>query len=103
MLKRMFRAVGVVLAGILLAGVGLAGAAMAQAPAYPDRPIRLVVPWPPGGTTDLLARLLAQSLTRSLHQIVVVENMAGAGGNVGTRRFVQAAPDGYTLLLARST
>jgi tripartite-type tricarboxylate transporter receptor subunit TctC len=103
MLKRMFRAVGVVLAGILLAGVGLAGAAMAQAPAYPDRPIRLVVPWPPGGTTDLLARLLAQSLTRSLHQIVVVENLAGASGNVGTRRFVSAAPDGYTLLLASST
>ena len=97
-LKRMFRAVGV-----LLAGVMLAGAAMAQSPAYPDRPIRLVVPWPPGGTTDLLARLLAQSLTRSLHQTVVVENLAGASGNVGTRRFVSAAPDGYTLLLASST
>ena len=97
-LKRMFHTVGV-----LLAGVMLAGAAMAQSPAYPDRPIHLVVPWPPGGTTDLLARLLAQSLTRSLHQTVVVENLAGASGNVGTRRFVSAAPDGYTLLLASST
>jgi tripartite-type tricarboxylate transporter receptor subunit TctC len=98
MMKAMFRALGG-----LVALLTLAGAAQAQAPAYPDRPIRLVVPWPPGGTTDLLARLVAQSLTRSLHQTVVVENLAGASGNVGTRRFVSAAPDGYTLLLASST
>ncbi len=98
MMKAMFRALGG-----LVALLALAGAALAQAPAYPDRPIRLVVPWPPGGTTDLLARLVAQSLTRSLHQTVVVENLAGASGNVGTRRFVSAAPDGYTLLLASST
>jgi tripartite-type tricarboxylate transporter receptor subunit TctC len=86
--------------------LALTSGAMAQsssAPPYPDRPIHIVVPWPPGGTTDLLARLLSQSLTRSLRQSVVVENLAGAGGNVGTRRFIQAKPDGYTLLLASSS
>ena len=86
--------------------LALATPAMAQSPSaatYPDRPVHIVVPWPPGGTTDLLARLLSQSLTESLHQSVVVENVAGAGGNVGTRKFVQAKPDGYTLLLASSS
>jgi tripartite-type tricarboxylate transporter receptor subunit TctC len=78
-------------------------AAQSTAPHYPDRPIHIIVPWPPGGTTDLLARLLSQSLTDSLQQSVVVENVPGAGGNVGTRRFVQAKPDGYTLLLASSS
>jgi len=86
--------------------LALTSGAMAQSssvPPYPERPIHIVVPWPPGGTTDLLARLLSQSLTRSLRQSVVVENLAGAGGNVGTRRFIQAKPDGYTLLLASSS
>jgi tripartite-type tricarboxylate transporter receptor subunit TctC len=84
----------------------LTNAAVAQSSSaimYPDRPIHIIVPWPPGGTTDLLARLLSQSLTESLHQSVVVENAAGAGGNVGTRRFVQTKPDGYTFLLASSS
>lgn len=86
--------------------LALTSGVMAQssnAPPYPDRPIHIVVPWPPGGTTDLLARLLSQSLTRTLRQSVVVENLSGAGGNVGTRRFIQAKPDGYTLLLASSS
>lgn len=102
-MKWMSRALGGLFGLLALLTIVGTGAAMAQSSSYPDRPIRLVVPWPPGGTTDLLARLLAQSLTRSLRQTVVVENLAGASGNVGTRRFVSAAPDGYTLLLASST
>lgn len=92
--------------GCLLWILPLMNGALAQSskvPEYPDRPIHIIVPWPPGGTTDLLARLLSQSITESLHQSVVVENTPGAGGNVGTRRFVQAKPDGYTLLLASSS
>jgi tripartite-type tricarboxylate transporter receptor subunit TctC len=99
----MLRALGGLFALLALLTIVGPGAAVAQSPSYPDRPIRVVVPWPPGGTTDLLARLLAQSLTRSLRQTVIVENLAGASGNVGTRRFVSATPDGYTLLLASST
>lgn len=90
--------------GCLLRILTLTHAAMAQpATHYPDRPIHIIVPWPPGGTTDLLARLLSQSLTDSLHQSVIVENIPGAGGNVGTRRFVSTKPNGYTLLLASSS
>lgn len=70
---------------------------------YPDRPIRLVVPWPPGGSADALGRLAANALTAGLGKTVVVENVAGASGNIATQKFVREKPDGYTLILATSS
>ena len=75
------------------------GGAAAQAD-FPSRVVKLIVPYPPGGGTDLLARVLADQLGRRWHQAVIVENVGGAGGNIGATEVFRAAPDGYTLLLA---
>ena len=69
-----------------------------DASSYPNRPVRLVVPWPVGGATDVMARIVAEKLSTKLGQPVVVENKPGATGYIGTQQVIQAAPDGYTLL-----
>lgn len=73
---------------------------LSAAAAWPDRPIRLVIAYPPGGGTDIVARLMAKFLTNRLGVSVIVENRGGAGGRIGTESVVQAAPDGNTLLFA---
>ena len=89
------------LLGGLLAAPALAafpGKARAQA-AWPDRPVRIVVPFTPGGSTDIIARALGAELQSALGQPFVVENRGGAGGTVGCEAVAHAAPDGYTLLM----
>ncbi|NDD01623.1 MAG: tripartite tricarboxylate transporter substrate binding protein [Betaproteobacteria bacterium] len=76
--------------------------AMAQA-AYPSKPISLVVPYPPGGATDIIGRIMAQAMSKSLGQPVVVENKAGAGTVIGAAEVAQALADGYTLLISSNT
>ena len=80
----------------------LALSAQAQG-AYPNKPIRLIVPFPAGGATDLLARAISQKLSAQLGQQIVVDNKAGAGGSLGSTEAAKAAPDGYTLLIATSS
>ncbi len=70
------------------------------AQSYPAKPVRLIIPFPPGGATDILGRVLAQKLTEQMGQSVVVENRPGAGGTIGSEMAAKAAPDGYTILLA---
>jgi tripartite-type tricarboxylate transporter receptor subunit TctC len=75
---------------------------IARAQAYPARPVRIIVGYPPGGGTDILARLMAQWLSERLNQAIVVENRPGAGANIATEMVVRAPADGYTLLMAGS-
>jgi len=81
-----------------LAALALALVASAANAAWPDHTIRIIVPWAPGGSTDILARAVADKLTQSLGQPVIVENKPGASGNIGSEFVARAKPDGYTLL-----
>ena len=80
-----------------------ASIASASAQSYPDRPIKVVVPYPAGGPTDTIARTVTQSLSTALGQSMVIENQSGAGGRIALKQVANAAPDGYTLLLGGTT
>src|SRR3982074_2297591 len=86
---------------VLLAGAAVT-AVTASAQDYPSRPITLVVPFPPGGSTTIIARIIADKLSDALGRPIVVDNRGGAGGSIAARQVAKSAPDGYTVLLAFS-
>ncbi len=93
---------GLVISAFTMGALSTVTGAMAQA-AYPSKPISLVVPYPPGGATDIIGRIMAQAMSKSLGQPVVVENKAGAGTVIGAAEVAQAQADGYTLLISSNT
>jgi len=90
------------IAAAICIGLSGLGTAFAQAN-YPTKPIRLIVPFPPGGGTDILSRLVANRLTETLGWQIVVDNRGGAGGNIGLQGAAQAAPDGYTMVMGQTS
>src|SRR6266446_3262187 len=88
--------------GALISAVAASGLRRAQAAGYPERPIKIIVPFAPAGPTDIMARILATHLGEALAGTVVVENRPGAGGNIGIGIAAHAEPDGYTLLITSS-
>src|SRR5689334_6478963 len=89
--------------GFALACPLLLACAVNAADSYPDKPIRLIVPQPPGGTSDILARVLALKLAENVHQQVIIDNRAGASGTIGTDLAAKSTPDGYTIVLVYTT
>ena len=90
------RQAGLALATLVLS-LSAVGTALAQS--YPDKPIRLVVPYPPGASTDAVGRIVGQKLSANIGQTVIVDNRAGASGNIGTEFVSRSAPDGYTFVM----
>src|SRR5712691_4816382 len=97
---------GLLRALLRLLSLAVLGAALAPGPAraqtsdaWPSKPIRFILPFPPGGGTDILGRIIAERLTANLSQPVVTENRGGAGGNLGAEAAAKSAPDGYTIVL----
>lgn len=88
---------------LLAALVCLTGVGHALAESWPAKPVRLVVPFPPGGSTDIVGRLIAEKLSKSLGQQMIVDNRAGAGGTIGSDAVAKSAPDGHTLLIGTSS
>src|SRR4051794_30766258 len=86
-------------AAVLLIAVAAAPCIHAQAPAYPTKPIRMIVPFAPGGNTDIIARVFAPKMGEILGQQIVIENRGGAGSTIGTEVVARSAPDGYVLLM----
>jgi hypothetical protein len=86
-------------AGLIAAACMLAASTVFAADVYPNRPVRIIVPFPPGGATDIVARLAAQKLNEAWGQTMVVDNRAGAGGNIGGELAAKSNPDGYTLFM----
>lgn len=97
--RDMFRAAGLVAAAAASAKIGITAVSAAG---YPDRPLKIIVPFAPAGPTDIMARILAKHLGEAIGGTVVIENRAGAGGNIGMGFAAHAEPDGYTLLLTSS-
>jgi len=101
MLRNMMKLIPAVAVVVGIAWLSAAPAAYAQA--YPVKPVRIVVTWPPGGSNDVVARVMAQRLTEALGQTFVVENRAGATGTIGAELVARSAPDGYTIMVNSAT
>src|SRR5262245_23763143 len=103
MVRKLAAAAGLVLAVLVLGAPMPADAQSAgQGAGWPSRTVTIVVPFPPGGGVDVIARIVAERLSANMKATVIVENRAGGGGTVGTRAIAKAAPDGYTLMLAHT-
>jgi tripartite-type tricarboxylate transporter receptor subunit TctC len=90
-------------AAAMSAAIAAVGAQAAAPDNYPTKPIRFIVPFPPGGGTDILSRLVANKLTETLGWQIVIDNRGGAGGNIGLQAAAQAAPDGYTMVMGQTS
>ena len=102
MRQQIIKGLGLLLCSSLISSPLLAQSNSAAIKSYPEKPIKLVIPYPPGGATDVIGRIMAQELTKSLNQQVIPDNRAGDSGNIGADMVAKSPADGYTLLIAPS-